>query len=165
MTPAAKQVRLKLLLDHLRKGRWRKLPKQVGLKTALIAEELGLIEARGEDLRARSYRLTMNGIASGGILSGGIGDLLKSSQQHGHGQKAKSRVRQGSNQHIDGDQLAEAIGPDVLDELVAKTGLSRDDLLSRLSKDLPRAVDELTPDGKVPDDDEPVTGTSGPGRL
>jgi hypothetical protein len=57
----AKQVRLRLLLNHLRKGRWRKLPAQVGLKTALVAEELGLIEARGEDLRARSYRLTVNG--------------------------------------------------------------------------------------------------------
>jgi crotonobetainyl-CoA:carnitine CoA-transferase CaiB-like acyl-CoA transferase len=58
---ACMQVRLKLLLSHLRKGRWRKLPAQVGLKTALVAEELGLIEARGEDLRARSYRLTVNG--------------------------------------------------------------------------------------------------------
>jgi hypothetical protein len=61
VTPGAKQVRLRLLLNHLRKGRWRKLPAQVGLKTALVAEELGLIEARGEDLRARSYRLTVNG--------------------------------------------------------------------------------------------------------
>jgi hypothetical protein len=63
VTPAAKQVRLKLLLDHLRKGRWRKLPKQVGLKTALVAEELGLIEAKGNDLRARTYRLTPDGSA------------------------------------------------------------------------------------------------------
>lgn len=61
MTSGAKQVRLKLLLDHLRQGRWRKLPKQVGLKTALVAVELGLIEGKGDDLRARSYRLTMNG--------------------------------------------------------------------------------------------------------
>lgn len=63
MTPAAKQVRLTLLLNHLRKGRWRKLPAQVGLKTALVAMELGLIEAKGDDLRARSYRLTSNGSA------------------------------------------------------------------------------------------------------
>jgi hypothetical protein len=51
VTPAAKQVRLTLLLNHLRKGRWRKLPSRVGLKTALVAVELGLIEARGEDLK------------------------------------------------------------------------------------------------------------------
>ena len=59
----AKQIRLNLLLNHLQTGRWRKLPAQVGLKTALVAEDLGLVESRGDDLRARSYRLT----AAGGI--------------------------------------------------------------------------------------------------
>jgi hypothetical protein len=61
MTPGAKQIRLDLLLNHLQKGRWRKLPNQVGLKTALIAQDLGLIEARGDDLRQRTYRLTAVG--------------------------------------------------------------------------------------------------------
>ena len=61
MTLGAKQIRLDLLLNHLQKGRWRKLPNQVGLKTALIAQDLGLIEARGDDLRQRAYRLTMAG--------------------------------------------------------------------------------------------------------
>jgi len=63
VTVGAKQVRLKLLLNHLRVGRWRKLPKQVGLKTALVAVELGLIESKGDDLRTRSYRLTSGGFA------------------------------------------------------------------------------------------------------
>jgi len=63
MTSGAKQIRLNLLLNHLHKGRWRKLPAQVGLKTALVAEDLGLIESRGENLRARSYRLTSDGSA------------------------------------------------------------------------------------------------------
>jgi hypothetical protein len=58
VTKGAKQIRLNLLLNHLQKGRWRKLPNQVGLKTALVAEDLGLIESRGDDLRARTYRLT-----------------------------------------------------------------------------------------------------------
>ncbi|MFL5198375.1 MAG: YidB family protein, partial [Microvirga sp.] len=29
-------------------------------------------------------------------------------------------------------------------------GLSRDELLARLSRDLPRAVDQYTPDGRLP---------------
>lgn len=95
----------------------------------------------------------LGGLTSGGILSGSLGDLLKTFQQNGYGQKAESWVKPGSNEDIDGDQLAEAIGPEVLDELAAKTGLSREEILSRLSKDLPRAVDELTPDGKVPGED------------
>lgn len=94
----------------------------------------------------------LGGLTSGGILSGGLGDLLKTFQQNGYGQKAESWVKPGSNEDIDGDQLTEAIGPEVLDELAAKTGLSREEILARLSKDLPRAVDELTPDGEVPGD-------------
>ena len=37
-----------------------------------------------------------------------------------------------------------------VDELVAKTGLSRGELLDRLSSVLPAAVDGLTPDGRLP---------------
>lgn len=95
----------------------------------------------------------LGGLASGGILSGGLSDLLKTFQQNGQGAKAESWVQPGANEDIDTDQLAQAIGPDVLEELAAKTGLSRDEILSRLSKDLPRAVDELTPDGNIPEDD------------
>lgn len=95
----------------------------------------------------------LGGLTSGGILSGGLGDLLKTFQQNGLGEKAESWVSPGTNEDIDGDQLEQAIGPDVLDELATKTGLSRDEILSRLSKDLPRAVDDLTPDGQVPHDD------------
>ncbi|WP_245509059.1 MULTISPECIES: YidB family protein [unclassified Mesorhizobium] len=31
-----------------------------------------------------------------------------------------------------------------------QTGLSRDELLARITKDLPEAVDKLTPDGQLP---------------
>lgn len=95
----------------------------------------------------------LGGLTSGGILSGGLSDLLKTFQQNGQGAKAESWVQPGANEDIDTDQLAQAIGPDVLEELATKTGLSRDEILSRLSKDLPRTVDELTPDGRLPDDD------------
>ena len=95
----------------------------------------------------------LGGLASGGVLSGGLGDLLKTFQQNGLGEKAESWVRPGSNEDIDGDQLEQAIGPDVLEELATKTGLSREEILARLSKDLPRAVDDLTPDDQLPRDD------------
>ncbi len=95
----------------------------------------------------------LGGLASGGILSGGLGDLLKTFQQNGLGEKAESWVSPGSNEDINGDQLEQAIGPDVLEELATKTGLSREEILARLSKDLPRAVDDLTPDGLLPRDD------------
>jgi uncharacterized protein YidB (DUF937 family) len=93
----------------------------------------------------------LGGSASGNILSGGLGDLLKTFQQNGHGDKAESWVRPGPNADIDGNQLEQAIGADVLQDLAAKTGLSREDILDRLSRDLPKTVDELTPDGRIPE--------------
>jgi len=86
----------------------------------------------------------------GGVLGGGLGDLLKQFQQNGHGETAKSWVETGPNAQIDDRQLAEALGPEVLDDLSTRTGLSPDEILSRLSRDLPKAVDELTPDGTIP---------------
>jgi hypothetical protein len=62
MSGSTRQLRLRLLLSHLRKSRWRKTPPNVGLKTALLAEEMGLIVSRGEIL-SRSYRLTAAGVA------------------------------------------------------------------------------------------------------
>ncbi|MBW9069998.1 YidB family protein [Agrobacterium pusense] len=63
-------------------------------------------------------------------------------------------VRPGANDDINADELSEAIGPEVLDELAAKTRLSREEILARLCKDLPQAVDELTPDGTIPSDQQ-----------
>jgi uncharacterized protein YidB (DUF937 family) len=48
-------------------------------------------------------------------------------------------------------QLEQAIGPEALAALTQQTGLSREEILSRLSTTLPEAVDKFTPDGRLPD--------------
>ncbi|RFB97830.1 hypothetical protein B5K08_05835 [Rhizobium leguminosarum bv. trifolii] len=96
----------------------------------------------------------LGGLTSGSIVSGGLGDLLKTFQQNGHGDKIDSWVRPGQNADINDGQLAEALGPDVLNEIARNTGLSRDEILGRLSRDLPKAVDDLTPEGKLPTAEE-----------
>lgn len=96
----------------------------------------------------------LGGASAGGVLSGGLGDLLKQFQQNGHGETAKSWVETGPNAEINDSQLSEALGPEVLADLSAKTGLSPDEILNRLSRDLPKAVDELTPNGTIPADDD-----------
>lgn len=95
----------------------------------------------------------LRGGAGGGSVGGGLGDLLKQFEQKGQGETAKSWIEPGPNKDIDDNQLSEVLGPDVLDELAAKTGLSREEILSRLSRDLPRAVDDMTPDGRLPADE------------
>lgn len=42
----------------------------------------------------------------------------------------------------------------MIEDLTQRTGLSKQELLARLSRELPKAVDELTPNGKLPSEDE-----------
>lgn len=86
----------------------------------------------------------------GGLLGGGLNELLDRFKQTGQGDVADSWVRQGPNQPVAPDQLEQAIGPDVLATLSQQTGLSREELLARLSRNLPEAVDKYTPDGRIP---------------
>jgi uncharacterized protein YidB (DUF937 family) len=94
------------------------------------------------------------GGAAGSILSGGLGDLLKQFQQSGHGDVAKSWVDNGPNKAISSDDLAKALGGDQIETLMAHTGLSRQDLLAGLSQQLPEIVNQLTPDGRLPTEQE-----------
>jgi uncharacterized protein YidB (DUF937 family) len=94
------------------------------------------------------------GIGAGKTLSGGLGDLLGTFTGNGHAAVADSWVQQGPNQDVDEHQLANALGIDTIDQLALEPGLSRDEVLYRLKKVLPTAVDTLTPEGRLPSADE-----------
>ena len=96
----------------------------------------------------------LGGGSVGSVLSGGLRDLVERFKQNGQGQAADSWVKPGPNQQLGRDQLEQAIGPDVLMTLSQQTGLSREELLSRLTRDLPAAVDKFTPEGRLPTEDE-----------
>ena len=101
----------------------------------------------------------LGGAAAGSVISGGLGDLLKQLQQGGHSETANSWVGSGQNKAISPGDLANALGSDQIDSLASQSGMSRDDLLNGLSQYLPKVIDHLTPDGRLPTDDE------GSGRL
>ena len=96
----------------------------------------------------------LGGAAAGSVLRGGLGDLVKQLQQGGQGDAASSWVGKGENKSISPNDLASALGADQIDQIASQSGMSRDDLLSGLSQYLPKVVDHLTPDGRVPTDDE-----------
>ena len=97
---------------------------------------------------------TSGGASGGGLLSGGLHDLIDRFRRNGHAETAESWVKTGPNQPLRPDQLEQAIGPDALSTLSKQTGLSREELLARLSRDLPAAVDKFTPDGRLPTEAE-----------
>ena len=86
----------------------------------------------------------------GGLLSGGLGELFERFKQNGQGDAAESWIGKGPNKELPAPQLKQAIGQDVLAALEQQTGLSQEELLARLSRELPAAVDQYTPDGRLP---------------
>jgi uncharacterized protein YidB (DUF937 family) len=95
-------------------------------------------------------RGAIGGGGVGGLLGGGLGQLLDQFKQNGQGDAAESWIGKGPNKDIHPPQLKQAIGPDVLAALEKQTGLSQEELLARLSRELPAAVDQYTPDGRIP---------------
>ena len=92
----------------------------------------------------------LGGAGAGGLLSGGIGELLERFNLNGQGETAQSWINSGPNNEISPQQLKQAVGSDVLEKLEQQTGLSQEELLARLSRELPTAVDKYTPDGRLP---------------
>ena len=83
--------------------------------------------------------------------SGGLGGLLAKFQEHGLGNIADSWVSTGKNLPISGDQIQEALGAGQLGAIAQQLGMSQGDVSSKLAELLPGVVDNLTPNGQVPD--------------
>jgi uncharacterized protein YidB (DUF937 family) len=96
----------------------------------------------------------LGGAGAGGLLTGGLRDLVESFKRSGQGEVAESWVGRGPNKPVEPHELERAIGPDTLATLSRETGLSREELLSRLSRELPDAVDKYTPEGRLPTEAE-----------
>jgi len=94
------------------------------------------------------------GGAAGSVLSGGLNDLLKQFQQNGKGDIAQSWIGTGPNKSISPKDLESALGGDQINALMSYSGMSRHDLLNGLCQQLPDVVDELTPDGRLPTEQE-----------
>jgi uncharacterized protein YidB (DUF937 family) len=86
----------------------------------------------------------------GGVLSGGLGDLVRQFQNAGKGDVADSWVSTNQNRQLAPHDLEKVLTPDQIDFLTEKTGMSREELLAGLSEQLPHVVDTLTPQGRLP---------------
>jgi uncharacterized protein YidB (DUF937 family) len=124
-----------------------------GLPGGLGGSLAGSLGGLGDVLKGGLGGVLAGG-AAGSVISGGLGDLLKQLQQNGHGETANSWVSPGTNKQIAPGDLASALGSDQINSLMSQSGLSREDLLNGLSQHLPDVVNHLTPDGRLPTDDE-----------
>ena len=88
----------------------------------------------------------------GGIIEkhGGLQGVVSEFEKNGLGATVRSWVGTGPNQPVSPDEVHKVIGPDLLQQLAAKSGLSVQELTQRLAQVLPDAVDKMTPNGAIP---------------
>ncbi|QND68442.1 YidB family protein [Mesorhizobium loti] len=87
---------------------------------------------------------------SKGVSGTALGDILDRFRGAGAGSKVDSWVGTGPNEPIQPSDVEAAIDEDTLTSLSMQTGLSREDLIRRITRDLPEAVNKMTPNGDLP---------------
>ena len=81
---------------------------------------------------------------------GSLQGLVAELQQGGLGDQVKSWLGNGSNMPVSSEQIQAALGSDQVRQLAEKFGVPVDGALDFLSKHLPAAVDQASPDGTLP---------------
>jgi uncharacterized protein YidB (DUF937 family) len=95
---------------------------------------------------------------SKGVSGTALGDILERFRNVGAASKVDSWVSTGPNQPIEPREVEMAIDDDTLTSLSMQTGLSREELIARITRDLPEAVNQMTPNGEMPTA-EPTQGS------
>lgn len=90
----------------------------------------------------------------GGLINnaGGLQGILTKLQQGGLGEAAQSWIGTGANQAVSADQLGGALGPDLMGMLAQQLGGNTQQAAGTLANLLPGLIDQLTPQGRLPDD-------------
>lgn len=83
--------------------------------------------------------------------NGGLPGVIDKLRASGLGEQADSWVGTGQNASVSGDQLTHAFGDTGLGNLAAQLGTSNGQAGSVLSQILPELVNQLTPNGQIPD--------------
>ena len=88
------------------------------------------------------------------LMNGGLQKILSRLQAQGKSDVADSWVGTGSNRSIAAADVREAVDEGELDRIAEQLGVSRDEAAEAVAQVLPDVVDQASPEGRLPDDDE-----------
>ena len=88
---------------------------------------------------------------------GGLAGLVQSLQQGGLAEVVSSWVSTGQNMPVSAQQVASALGGDQLQNIAAQLGVSPEQASGSLAGLLPQVVDQLTPNGQLPEGGDLLT--------
>lgn len=119
----------------------------MGLLDQVVGAVSGNQSAGGNSLLETVMHLVNN------PQTGGLGGLIQSFQQGGLADVVNSWVSTGHNLPISAEQIQSVLGGSTLQDLAAKLGVSTEQASGSLAEVLPNLVDQLTPQGQVPQGD------------
>ncbi|MEV6754115.1 YidB family protein [Streptomyces sp. NPDC051214] len=93
-----------------------------------------------------------NGGQGGSVGSNPLGGLLDMITKSGlvSQDQLDSWVGKGDNQPLSPDHVKQAVPDATLEKVAEEAGVSRDEAADQIARQLPQAVDQLTPAGQVP---------------
>ena len=91
--------------------------------------------------------------ALGGLVesAGGVQGIMSKLEASGLGDKARSWIGTGGNEAISPDEVKRALGPDEVRAAAERAGVSEDEAATGIADMLPKLIDQVSPDGKLPD--------------
>ena len=83
------------------------------------------------------------------IEGGKLDGLVQKFKDEGLDKEVSSWISKGENVPIAGDQIKKVLGNDVVARLAEKLGISTEEAADKLAAEVPKAVDEKTPNGSL----------------
>lgn len=87
----------------------------------------------------------------GNTSGGGLASLIQKFQGAGLGDTVASWISNGPNLPISAEQVQQVFGSDLIGSLAGRLGISPQTASSQLAETLPEAVDQMTPNGQLPE--------------
>lgn len=81
---------------------------------------------------------------------GGLAGLLQTLQQGGLGEAASSWVSTGRNLPVSAEQIQASLGDSLIPGLAEQLGMTQQQASGSLAEFLPQIIDQLTPNGQLP---------------
>lgn len=120
---------------------------------------MGLMDMAGSLLGGQGQGSGLMGIVMGLINEhGGLPGLISKLQASGLGDQAKSWVGTGENLPLSADQLQGFLGSGKLQALASQLGVDPQQAAGSLADLLPKAVDRMTPEGRMPAEGQDLMG-------
>ena len=122
----------------------------MGLFDQIAGQLMGSPASQQQDSVSQSALLT--GVMGMIDRAGGLPVILQQLKDSGLSDHVASWIGTGDNQTVSGNQITDALGNENIEHIAHDSGIDTQHVSSGLAQLLPQIIDQLTPNGQVPED-------------